>query len=285
MFTNLISAEEARLSVRPVRLFDCRAALHDRDHGRRVHAEGHIPSAAHADLDRELAGAPGAGGRHPLPERALMARRFAAWGANDGDQLVFYDDAGGAFAARGWWLARWCGHAAAAVLDGGLASWPGERECHAANPTPGDFSLRAPLTLQVTAEQLQRDLERHTLIDARAEPRFRGVEEPIDPVAGHIPGAHCRPFQGNLDATGKFLAPAQLRDRFSGLGRRPVCYCGSGVTAAHNVLAMRVAGLGEAALYPGSWSEWIQAPDRPVATAAASSSSSSVCDDSSPLVG
>ena len=266
MFTNLIGAEQVRLSARPVRLFDCRAALGDSGHGRRVYTQGHIPGAVHADLDRELAAPPGAGGRHPLPERAAMARRFAAWGANDRDQLVFYDDAGGAFAARGWWLARWCGHKAAAVLDGGLASWSGERERRAAKPTPGDFSLRPPLTLLITADELQRGLEGHTIIDARAEPRFRGVEEPIDPVAGHIPGAHCRPFQGNLAASGEFLTPAQLRGRFSGLGRRPVCYCGSGVTAAHNVLAMRVAGLGEAALYAGSWSEWIRDPNRPVAT-------------------
>ena len=194
-----------------------------------------------------------------------MAAHFAAWGANDEDQLIFYDDAGGAFAARGWWLARWCGHEAAALLDGGLQAWQGELTGAIATPRPGNFSLRPPLTRWVSVEEIERGLDRFTLIDARAKPRFDGLEEPIDPVAGHIPGAHCRPFQDNLSANGKFHPPSLLRSRFAKLTNNPVCYCGSGVTAAHNVLAMRVAGLEEAALYPGSWSEWIKNPKRPVA--------------------
>ena len=264
MFTDLVGAEDLRRCERPLRFFDCRASLDDPEQGRRSYAAGHIPAAVHVDLGRDLSAPPGVGGRHPLPERAAMARRFAAWGAGDADQLVFYDDAGGAFAARGWWLARWCGHAAAAVLNGGLDAWPGALTCAAAAVAPGDFTLRPPCTRSVAVEELESGSDEFTLIDARTEARFAGVHEPIDPVAGHIPGAHCRPFQGNLDDAGRFLAPALLRHRFASLARRPVCYCGSGVTAAHNVLAMRVAGLGEAALYPGSWSEWIRDPARPV---------------------
>lgn len=269
MFTDLIDPEDLRRCERPLRFFDCRASLDDPEQGWRSYAAGHIPGAVHVELSRDLSAPPGAGGRHPLPKRAVMAQRFAARGAGDADQLVFYDDVGGAFAARGWWLARWCGHAAAALLNGGMDAWPGELTRHAPAVVPGNFTLRPPLTRSVTAKELARELEcglhEFTLIDARAEERFAGVQEPIDPVAGHIPGAHCRPFQGNLASTGKFLARTQLRDRFAGLARRPVCYCGSGVTAAHNVLAMRVAGLGEAALYPGSWSEWIRDATRPVA--------------------
>ena len=265
MFTDLISADQLHSAERPVRLFDCRANLADADYGRRMHAEGHIPSAVHLDLERDLSAPPGAGGRHPLPPRAAMARRFAERGANDGDQLVFYDDAGDAFAARAWWLARWCGHAAAAVLDGGLNAWTGELDVAASPPGAGDFSLRSPLTRWVSVEEVERGLSQFTLIDARAQPRFDGVEESIDPVAGHIPGAHCRPFQGNLDTTGRFQPPARLGARFRDLSRQPVCYCGSGITATHNILAMRLAGLAEPALYPGSWSEWITDPKRPIA--------------------
>ena len=265
MFTDLIRAEDLQSVRRPLRFFDCRASLADAGHGQRLHAQGHIPGAVHADLNRDLAAPPGAGGRHPLPERSGMAQRFAAWGADDEDQLVFYDDAGGAFAARGWWLARWCGHEAAALLDGGLNAWPGELTGTSVEPKPGNFSLRPPLTRWVTAKEIERGLDRFTLIDARAQARFDGLEEPIDPVAGHIPGAHCRPFQENLDAEGRFQPPALLLARFAELTRNPVCYCGSGVTAAHNVLAMRLAGLDEPALYPGSWSEWIRDPNRPEA--------------------
>ena len=144
-----------------------------------------------------------------------MAERFAAWGVNDEDQLVFYDDAGGAFAGRGWWLARWCGHEAAAVLDGGLDAWPEPLATASSAPKRGNFSLRAPLTRIVSAADIEAKTADWTLIDARAQRRFDGHEEPIDPVAGHIPGAHCRPFQGNLDAAGRFLPVAQLRERFA----------------------------------------------------------------------
>ncbi len=265
MYTELIDVQALQRLAGGVCIFDCRAVLGDPDAGRRAYEAGHIPGALHADLDRHLAAAPGAAGRHPLPVRGSLAARFAAWGANAGDQLVFYDDAGGAFAARGWWLARWCGHRASAVLDGGIAVWPGEVSRTVPTPEPGNFPLRPALTRTVTASDIQARDTRYCLVDARTRRRFDGLEEPIDPVAGHIPGAHCRPFQENLDERGCFRSHAQLRERFADVAENPVCYCGSGVTAAHNVLAMRLAGFDEPALYPGSWSEWIADPQRPVA--------------------
>ena len=165
----------------------------------------------------------------------------------------------------GWWLARWCGHETAAILDGGLAAWPGKLTTRIESPGRGDFALRPPLTRTVAVEEISRGDRRFSLIDARTRRRFDGLEEPIDPVAGHIPGAHCRSFEENLDARGRFRAASELRERFAGLEDNPVCYCGSGVTAAHNVLAMRLAGFDEPALYPGSWSEWIADPERPIA--------------------
>lgn len=265
MFRDLISVRQLQAFAGPLCVFDCRARLGDLGYGKRVYAQGRIPGAQHLDLDRDLASPPGSRGRHPLPDRAGLARRFAALGANDRDQLVFYDDAGGAFAARAWWLARWCGHEAAAVLDGGLSAWPAPL-AKSSGPTPtGDFSLRTPLTRSMTVAEVEAGLRQLNLIDARSRRRYDGREEPIDAVAGHIPGAHCRPFDGNLAPDGAFKSPPLLRARFHALAEGAVCYCGSGVTAAHNILAMRVAGLGEAALYPGSWSEWIADPRRPIA--------------------
>ena len=264
LYRCLIDIDALRRLGSGVRLFDCRAVLGDPAGGRRAYDAGHIPGALHADLDRDLAAAPGSAGRHPLPERFAMAERFAAWGVDSGDQMVFYDDAGGAFAARGWWLARWCGHEAAAVLDGGLGAWPGELTTCLTVPDRGDFRLRPPLTRTVAVAEIEGRPGEFSLIDARTKRRFDGLEEPIDPVAGHIPGARCRPFQENLDANGRFRPASELRQRFAGLEDNPVCYCGSGVTAAHNVLAMRLAGFDEPALYPGSWSEWIADPERPI---------------------
>lgn len=265
MFSELIDIDALLPLGSAARIFDCRAVLGDPAGGRCAFDSGHIPGSLHADLDRDLAAAPGSGGRHPLPERAEVAERFASWGVNARDQLVFYDDAGGAFAGRGWWLARWCGHEASAVLDGGLAAWPGELTTDVPVPTHGDFRLRPALTRIVTARDIEGRPRDFCLIDARTQRRFDGREEPIDRVAGHIPGAHCRPFRENLDAQGRFRTVAELQERFAGLGENPVCYCGSGVTAAHNILAMRLAGFDEPALYPGSWSEWIADPRRPVA--------------------
>jgi thiosulfate/3-mercaptopyruvate sulfurtransferase len=246
-------------------LLDCRTSLTDPDHGARAFAAGHIAGARHAELATDLAAAPGPGGRHPLPDRRTLARRLRAFGLDAGQQLVVYDDAGGAFAARAWWLARWLGHLPSAVLDGGLQAWREPLTTEPSAARHGTFRAGRPLTRTIGLETLLDPDQRRRLelIDARAEARFRGLEEPIDPVAGHIPGARCLPFQGNLGPAGTFLPAARLAQRFAGFAE-PVCYCGSGVTAAHNVLAMVHAGLPEPALYPGSFSEWIRDPARPV---------------------
>jgi thiosulfate/3-mercaptopyruvate sulfurtransferase len=263
MHTTLIDAETLAAQSGTCRILDCRARLDDPGHGARAYAAGHIPGAHYASLDRHFAAPAGAGGRHPLPDPEALRDSFRSFGIDDADQIVVYDDAGGAFAARAWWCARWLGHEAVAVLDGGLPAWRGPLSQAQPVVDPGTFNIRPSLTRTIDAATLLQALPRATLVDARAQARFDGAEEPIDPVAGHIPGALCRPFQGNLDASGRFKAPAALAERFRGLPEDTVCYCGSGVTAAHNVLAMRIAGLAEPILYPGSWSEWIRDPARP----------------------
>lgn len=263
LHTTLITADTLARQPERFRILDCRARLGDPDFGPRAYADGHIPGALYASLDDDFAAPPGIGGRHPLPDPQRLCERFRAWGVNDDDQLVVYDDAGGAFAARAWWCARWLGHGAVAVLDGGLAAWPGPLSQAQPVVEPGQFSIRPPLTRTVDAAALVAGLSATTLVDARSRARFDGLEEPVDPVAGHIPGAVCRPFQENLTDDGHFQPPAVLAERFADLPDDAVCYCGSGVTAAHNVLAMRIAGRPEPVLYPGSWSEWIQDPARP----------------------
>lgn len=263
MHTTLISAKAVARDLATLKLLDCRARLGDAGYGRAVYGAGHLPGACHASLDDDLASAPGRGGRHPLPDPERLRDRFRAWGIDDDDQIVAYDDAGGAFAARAWWCARWLGHASVAVLDGGFGAWGGALETAPAAPEPGHFSIRPALTRSIGADELARTLGETALVDARTRARFDGLEEPIDPVAGHIPGASCLPYQDNLGGDGRFRSALELAARFASLPDDVVCYCGSGVTAAHNVLAMRIAGRGEPVLYPGSWSEWIVDPDRP----------------------
>ncbi len=263
--TTLIDSSTASHLVGSVKFLDCRSSLADPDAGRRAYEAGHIRSAVYLSLDDDLAAPPGDGGRHPLPDKERLAARLSALGISDGDQVVVYDDAGGAYAARAWWCLRWLGHEAVALLDGDLAAWPDPLSVETQTPAPGNFSIRPSLTRHLDVATLAADLTAYRLVDARTQVRFDGLEEPIDPVAGHIPGAICRPFQENLGEDGRFRSPAELRARFPE-GDNVVCYCGSGVTAAHNVVAMRVAGLPEPLLYPGSWSEWIRNPDRPVGT-------------------
>ncbi len=265
VYTTLIDPAAALEAGNSVKFLDCRASLADPDLGRRAYLEGHIAGARYLSLDDDLAAAPGRGGRHPLPDPEALAAKLRTLGIDDQDQVVVYDDAGGAFAARAWWCLRWLGHEAVALLDGGLAAWPVPLTVQTPPPAPGSFSIRSPLTRIIDADRLSADLTAYVLVDARSEPRFRGDEEPIDPVAGHIPGAICRPFQENLDSNGRFRSPSVLARRFPADGD-VVCYCGSGVTAAHNIVAMRHAGLPEPYLYPGSWSEWIRDDDRPRAT-------------------
>ena len=243
---------------------DCRAALGYPDYGRNAYNAGHVPGARYADLDQHLAGASGKRGRHPLPDRVVLARRFAAWGIRHGDQLVAYDDAGGQFASRFWWLARWLGIESCAVLDGGIAAYVeagGDLALDLPVVDASDFQPATPLTRVIGADAIMAAGTTLTLIDARARVRYQGEEEPIDPIAGHIPGALSYPSAENLDSTDRFRRGSA---RFEALaGCDVVSYCGSGVTATHNILAMVDAGLPEPALYPGSWSEWIQDPERP----------------------
>ena len=268
----------ARLQQPKLRIIDCRFSLEDADYGRCSYAQGHIPGALHADLERDLSGEVVAGvtGRHPLPQPQALLARFREWGLNNDDEVVLYDDGPGAFAARAWWLFAWLGKRDGVyLLDGGLTAWRGAGlPLNDVTPDgqPGSFSGEADASLTINASQLLERLGRDslTLIDARALPRFLGEVEPIDPVAGHIPGALCAPFTDNLDANGRFRGPEQLRARFSDLidgqlSETLVAYCGSGVTACHNLFALCLAGYPLASLYPGSWSEWITDANRPVA--------------------
>jgi thiosulfate/3-mercaptopyruvate sulfurtransferase len=263
--TTLIEPEAAADAGFSGKFLDCRARLGDARWGPAAYRAGHIEGAGYLSLDDDLADPPGVAGRHPLPDPERLATRLRALGVDDDDQVVVYDDAAGAFAARAWWCLRWLGHRAVAVLDGGLDAWPRPLTTTIPAPPPGNFSIRPALTRIVDAAALTGDPGRYRLLDARTVERFRGEVEPIDPVAGHIPGAVCMPFQDNLDERGYFRPAAELQARFP-TADDVVCYCGSGVTAAHNVLAMCHAGLPEPALYPGSWSEWISDPSRPRAS-------------------
>jgi thiosulfate/3-mercaptopyruvate sulfurtransferase len=277
----LISVDQlqARLGQPELIILDCRFALDDPAYGQRSYADGHIAGAQFADLERDLSGPiqKGISGRHPLPEPAQLLARLRAWGLNGSSTVVLYDDGPGAFAARAWWLLAWLGKREGVyLLDGGLQAWRqagGELSQALQQPALGNFDGQANASLLVDASQLQQRLNNSqlTLLDARALPRFRGEVEPLDPVAGHIPGAQCAPFNENLDSSGRFLPAAQLHQRFAAqLGERPaselVAYCGSGVTACHNLFALCLAGYPLAPLYAGSWSEWITDPTRPVAT-------------------
>jgi thiosulfate/3-mercaptopyruvate sulfurtransferase len=269
---------QARQAHANLVLLDCRFALDDPTYGRRSYNDGHIAGAHFADLEGDLS-APvvkGQTGRHPLPEPGKLIERLRAWGVNNDSDIVLYDDGPGAFAARAWWLLAWLGKRDGVfVLDGGLKAWREaglELSSAVATPPLGNFSGQADPQLRLSAAQLQQRLNdpQLCLLDARALPRFRGEVEPLDPVAGHIPGAHCAVFTDNLDANGRFLPAPQLQQRFATLlGSRPasglVAYCGSGVTACHNLFALCLAGYPLAPLYAGSWSEWITDPQRPVA--------------------
>jgi thiosulfate/3-mercaptopyruvate sulfurtransferase len=276
--TALITVGElaAHLQDPDWRIIDCRFSLADTDAGYRAYAAGHIPGAIYADLDRDLSGPiTESSGRHPLPEREQLRQRLGAWGIAAQTRVVVYDDAGGAFAARLWWLLRWMGHEAVGILDGGFPAWlAADRPVDSAEPhyARRDFPERPPLAQWLSAEQVLSGLASGDmlLVDARAAPRFEGTEEPLDPVAGHVPGALNRPYQDNLSDDGRFLPSPQLREQFQALiaahpPAQVVHMCGSGVTACHNLFAMELAGLSGAGLYAGSWSEWIRDPARPVA--------------------
>jgi len=238
----------------------------------RAFEAGHIPGAAFLDVDRDLAGDPAAGpGRHPLPSPEAFARTLGAAGVADDDLVVAYDDAGDSLAVRLWWMLDATGRRAA-LLDGGLAAWSGPLGTGPAR-TRAAVAVEArpwPAERLVDAEAVADALRTGSaaVLDARAPERYRGEVEPLDPVAGHIPGARNAPWSGNIGDDGRFLAPEALRARFAALGAddRTIVQCGSGVTGCHDLFAMRLAGLGDARLYSGSWSDWVRNPDRPVAT-------------------
>ena len=259
---------------RPV-VVDTRFDLADTELGERQYREGHVPGSFYLHLDRDLSQAKtGRNGRHPLPSRATFAGTVGALGIAPGTQVVALDAHGGVYAARLWWMLRWLGHDAVAILDGGLAAWQraGGTLTDAVTSMPGGapYPERSSSMPTIDADGVAARAPRRAVVDARAGERFRGEVEPIDAVAGHIPGALNRFHRGNLDDVGAFKSPTQLRDEFAALlgGRAPgdvIHSCGSGVTACHNLFAMEHAGLAGSFLYPGSWSEWSSDPSRPIA--------------------
>lgn len=280
-YTTLISAAELAQHVMEPDwiVLDCRHDLADPAAGRIAYGKGHIPNAQFANLDTELSDkTPGPNGefrgRHPLPERDAFIETLRRWGINHSSQVIAYDAQGGMFAARLWWMLRWAGHEAVAVLDGGLPAWmaAGMRlSTEAAPKMGGDIALRPALTQTVDAAGIAERLSHASsnVVDARAPDRYRGENETLDPVGGHIPGAKNHFFKNNLQADDRFKPASQLRAEFESVittPRETIMQCGSGVTACHNLLAMEIAGLSGAALYPGSWSEWCADPSRPVAT-------------------
>jgi thiosulfate/3-mercaptopyruvate sulfurtransferase len=258
-------------------VFDCRFTLTDPEGGRSAYASGHISGARYVHLEEDLSSPVGPNtGRHPLPDPKALTQKMCRWGVGVNKQVVVYDDSFGTMAVRLWWLLRWLGHPDVALLDGGYPKWLREKR-------PTDTAVPADVHTDcaclpdknqcATAEEVLQTLVNpsHILLDARPERRFSGEYEPLDPVAGHVPGAINWPFEENLDIDGTFLPPEALRENYQALlkGQPPhriIHMCGSGVTACHNILAMEIAALPGSRLYPGSWSEWITDPSRPIAT-------------------
>ena len=277
-FSTLISATELARHLGDAAwvVCDCRHDLADTGAGRRAYAESHIPGARFVHLEKDLsARKTGRNGRHPLPDPDKFAHRLGELGIANGKQVVAYDASGGPYTARLWWMLRWLGHDAAAVLDGGWNAWVKDQH-PVTNQVPrieaARFAPRPRTGVAVDAKAVAARLGKPgpLLLDARIPGRFRGENETLDPVAGHIPGAMNRPWQLNLETDGRFKTTVELRKEFGETlaGRAPeqvTHYCGSGVTACHNLLAMEVAGFAGSKLYPGSWSEWCSDPSRPIA--------------------
>lgn len=277
MYNTLINTQTlvARLGQKDQIIFDCRFNLADPDAGKPAYQAAHIPNAFYLHLDHDLSSPITATtGRHPLPDPQQLATKLAAYGLNENIQVFVYDDISGAFAARTWWLLRWLGHQAVAVLDGGLAAWLEQAAPLDSSLPPlpkhrGNFKAHIQPDYFLTTETLTQP-HTYQLIDARSAERFRGELEPIDPIAGHIPRAKNRPLTDNLNQ-GQFKTAEQLQQEWSaqlaGLAPEQIVHmCGSGVSACHNLLAMEIAGLSGSRLYVGSWSEWIRDPKRPIAT-------------------
>lgn len=273
--SNLISAAElhGRLGSPDLRIADVRASLTDPGAGRRLYDAGHLPGAFFLNLEGDLSGPVGEhGGRHPLPDMFAFAATLRDHGVGDESEVVVYDDSGGMFAARLWWLLRYAGFDRVRVLDGGLSAWTAAGlplSQDVLSPEPHALTLRLRPEMLVNMAEVRGRLgdERVKLFDARAPERYRGEVEPLDKKAGHIPGAFNKPFTENLEG-GLFKSPERLRERFAEIrdGDEVILYCGSGVTAAHNALALDEAGIRGAKLYVGSWSDWSSYDENPVAT-------------------
>lgn len=275
MFSTVVSTEQLAQQVNDPAwiVIDCRFTLTNTEAGRAAYARGHLPGARYAHLDQDLAGPKnGSNGRHPLPDAQAFAQKLGAWGIDAKTQVVVYDDSFGAIAVRLWWMLRWMGHDAVALLDGGLPKWQREQRPLTADlpqVTPKVFTAQVRHDMAVDTDAVLRATS-SLIVDARAEMRFIGEIEPLDPVAGHVPGAKNLPFDDNLAMDGTLLPAAELRERYTELldGKSPeqvIHMCGSGVTTCHNLLAMEIAGLKGGKLYAGSWSEWVADPSRPVA--------------------
>lgn len=273
MYTTLLDSNTllAHLSDPNWVVIDCRFSLADVNAGQTAYEAGHIPGALYAHLDNDLSSQPMTdNGRHPLPDPETLRARFGLWGISSNTQVVTYDDANGAIASRLWWMLRYMGHDASAVLNGGWAAWQAaslpESKGVERKPATSFFGEPRRDWLVLSADVPNVPL----IIDSRGEARYQGVDEPIDPVAGHIPGAKNFFFQRNWDENGRFLPAAQIRSQIEELlgeisPDEAVFYCGSGVTACVNLLALAYAGLGNGRLYAGSWSDWITDPNRPIA--------------------
>ena len=280
MYQTIVSVETLKQNLGQPNwvVFDCRFNLMDTEAGQQAYAKAHIPGAYYLHLDNDLSSliSPETG-RHPLPDPTQLAEKLAQCGIDKNTQVVVYDDCGGAMAARTWWLLRWLGHDAVAVLDGGFPAWIAAEGSSTEIPEARESGFTPELRgmMNLSVDQLQQELSVGDilLVDARAAERYRGEVEPIDPVAGHVPGAENRPLTDNL-VDGRFKTADQLHEEWSAIlwGSPPdqvVHMCGSGVTACHNQLSMEIAGLTGSRIYSGSWSEWIRDPSRPVATGSA----------------
>tara|TARA_R110000782_G_C14818323_1_gene413527 strand:+ start:1059 stop:1934 length:876 start_codon:yes stop_codon:yes gene_type:complete len=278
-FTTIISIADAAKAIAAgqCRVFDCSFDLTNPDKGRAIHATSHLPGAHYLHLDEDLAGAPsGTNGRHPLPDPLAFTTLLRSKGLNSGEQVIAYDNVGGPFAARLWWLLRWLGHENVAVMDGAAAAWQAAgyavEQGMTAQERPGNFeigAIREDLTVDAALVLSAIGTGKSLLLDTRSGPRFRGEVLVMDAVAGHIPGARNRPFTDNLGTDGRFKSPELLRQELEEIieGYAPadvILQCGSGVTACHNALSMHHAGMTGSRLYPGSWSEWVSDPARPV---------------------
>ena len=278
-YQTIISVEDLNknLNTQDWLIFDCRFILKDPEGGLKKFNQGHIPGAQYADMDKDLASPmTSTSGRHPLPNPDEFINKLQSWGVNNTSQIICYDDMSGAFAARMWWLLKWLGHNDVAVLDGGIDKWTANNltlETDTQQKAAGSFSGQANNDMWVDVEFVQKELAENNinLLDARSAERFTAKDTKTDPVAGHVPGAMSYPFAENLSKQGVFLPLEELQKRFAPMlssseKKEVINMCGSGVTACHNLLAMRIAELPMTRLFVGSWSEWIKDKSRPVAT-------------------